>query len=118
MALLIRTEKSHTLQPSVISDYSHTPMSLTCTVLSEKLKALEAVLGEGPELKALEAVLGEGPELKALEAVLGEGPELAPSDAHLLLEGKTFQSREALMARANSVKKAVKGVLDVAASCK
>lgn len=96
MTLLLKTQKTHPVSSVItdyghtpIADYGHTPMSQTCTVLSEKLKALEAVLGEGPEL-----------------------------DTHLMLEGEAFQSREALMARANSVKKAVKGVLDVAASCR
>lgn len=90
MTLLIRTQKTHVVTSLVISDLNHSPMTQTCTVLAEKLRALEAVLGEESEPLLLEA--------------------------HPLLGDETFKSRASLMARANSVKKAVKGVLDAAAS--
>ena len=84
----VLASKEHQLP---LSDFTNDPLVQQCSVLQEKL---QGVIGN---LKS-EAVASTEPQ----QAGIGSGKK-----------GRTFQAREALMLRANSLKKALRGVIDM-----
>jgi len=84
----VLASKEHQLP---LSDFVNDPLVQQCSVLQEKLEGVIA------NLKS-EAKASTEPQ----QAGVGGGQK-----------GRTFQAREALMVRANSLKKALRGVIDV-----
>ena len=94
------------------SEFQNEPLVQKCSVLQDKLNSLLANLKEEAKMGSTsftpESSKGTPTNNEGGDSVNGGGTKVSSTSGAV----KTFKQREALMTRANSLKKAMQGVLD------